>query len=60
LRPFFAHLAVKVFCFAQEQEPLTAKFAKENRKVREEIQIESLPYKTTPRRLDAKPSIPLV
>ena len=36
---FFAYFAVKVFCFAQEQKPLTAKFAKENRKVREELKL---------------------
>jgi hypothetical protein len=34
---------VEVFCFAQGQEPLTAKFAKENRKGRKGIQIEALP-----------------
>jgi len=35
---FFAPLAVKICCFShQEQQPLTAKFAKESRQVRKEI-----------------------
>jgi hypothetical protein len=57
LRHFFALFAVKSLFVRTGQEPLTAKIAKENRKVREEIQIEPPPVLTPARVPSGKPRI---